>query len=148
MSGSVITKERVIAGSMLMILVLVYVFQRFDYFSFAGKALGFNGVEYPYSRFAFNRALRMVSNDTACLVLISVWFRDRRYTRLAGYLFLIEVFLILPVYLWVKLSLEGDSEISSPILSQVHRLIVIPMLMILLMVAFVYQRRQESVQNQ
>lgn len=133
---------------MLLVLMLVYVFQRVDFFSAVGTAFGYEGAAFPYTRFAFNRTIRMVLNDTACLVLISIWFRDRRYTRLAGYLFLIEVFLILPVYLWIKFSLEGDSEISSPILSQVHRLIVNPMLMLLLMVAFVYQRRQESVQNQ
>jgi hypothetical protein len=52
----------------------------------------------------------------------------------------VEVFLLLPAYFIVKLTLEGDSEISSPLLSQIHRLIVNPLLMFLLMVGFVYQR--------
>jgi exosortase F-associated protein len=148
MPPSLTTKDRLIAASMLAALVFIYIFQRVDFFSIVGKVLGFAGSEFPNSRFAFNRALRMVVNDTACIVLISIWFRDKRYTQVAGYVFCIEVFLILPLYLWIKLSLEGDSEISSPILSQVHRLIVNPMLMILLMVAFVYQRRQEAAQKQ
>jgi exosortase F-associated protein len=148
MSAPLITKDRLIAAAMLAVLVFIYLFQRVDFFSIVGEALGFTGSEFPNTRFAFNRALRMVVNDVACIVLISIWFQDRRYTQVAGYLFCIEVFLILPLYLWIKLSLEGDSEISSPILSQVHRLIVNPMLMILLMVAFVYQRRQGSAQKQ
>jgi exosortase F-associated protein len=148
MPATLITKDRLIVASMLAVLVFIYIFQRIDFFSMVGKVLGFTGSEFPNTRFAFNRTLRMVVNDTACIVLISVWFRDRRYTQVAGYIFCIEVFLVLPLYLWIKLSLEGDSEISSPILSQVHRLIVNPMLMILLMVAFVYQRRQEAAEKQ
>ena len=126
------------------VLVLIYVFQRVDFFS-----LIFGGIfEQPhaYARFSFNRAFRMIVNDIACLCLIWVWFPERKFIRLAGVVFLIEVFIILPVYLWIKLSLEGDSEISSPWLSQVHRLIVNPLLMILLMIAFLYQRKQESMQ--
>jgi exosortase F-associated protein len=148
MSDSGKTKRKLLAVSMLLVLVSTYVFQRFDFFSFFGNIFDIAGRDYPYARFAFNRALRMVINDTACVVLIAVWFRQESYTRMATWVFVVEVLVILPLYLWIKLSLEGDSEISSPILSQVHRLIVNPMLMILLMVAFLYQRRQESAQKQ
>jgi exosortase F-associated protein len=72
--------------------------------------------------------------------LIYAWFKERKYLTLSFYLFLVEVGLLLPIYFIVKLSLEGDSEISSPLLSQIHRLIVNPLLMFLLMVGFIYQR--------
>lgn len=137
-------KKKVIASLALAILVLAYLFQRFDFYGTLLNVIGANGAVHPYVKFSVNRLVRMLINDTACVILIWAWFDDRRFTRLAGYVFLIEVFILLPVYLWIKLSLEGDSEISSPMLSQVHRMIVNPMLMFLLMVAFLYQRKQES----
>ncbi len=62
--------------------------------------------------------------------------------KVAFLLFLVELFIILPLYFWIKLSTEGDSELSSPLLSQIHRLIINPTLMILLIVSFLYQKRQ------
>jgi len=50
-----------------------------------------------------------------------------------------EFFILLPIYFIMKLSLEGDSEISSPLLSQLHRMIVNPLLMIILILGLVYQ---------
>lgn len=137
-------KKKVFVALALAVLVMAYLFQRFDFYGMLMGFFGENGVGHPYVKFSVNRLVRMLINDTACVILIWAWFNDRRFTRLASYVFLIEVFFLLPVYLWVKLSLEGDSEISSPILSQVHRMIVNPMLMFLLMVAFLYQRKQEA----
>ena len=79
-------------------------------------------------------------NDFACLLLIYVFFEDKKYLKMGFWVFLIELLVILPIYLVLKLSLEGTSEISSPLLSQIHRLIVNPTLMILLMLGFVYQK--------
>jgi hypothetical protein len=46
--------------------------------------------------------------------------------------------------LGIKLGWEGDSEISSPLLSFVHRLIVNPLLMFVLMAGLVLQRYSTS----
>jgi exosortase F-associated protein len=75
-----------------------------------------------------------------------IWavFQEQKYVKVAWYVFLIEVLVILPVYFAIKLSLEGDSEISSPLLSQIHRMIVNPMLMFLLMAGFFYQRMKTN----
>lgn len=82
----------------------------------------------------------MVINDLACFVIIWALFEQKKYLRLAWYLFLIELLVILPLYFAVKLTIEGDSEISSPLLSQIHRLIVNPVLMFLLIFGFTYQK--------
>lgn len=82
----------------------------------------------------------MVANDLACMILIVVFFREKKYLTAAWYLFVVELVVILPVYFLVKLSLEGASELSSPLLSQFHRIIVNPILMILLMAGFLYQK--------
>lgn len=134
-------KRSVWIGSALLVLVLVFVFQRFNYAvaltSFLPEGLQ---ITQPNTIFIINKTIRLVLNDVACMVLIYAWFKERKYLTLSFYLFLVEVCLLLPIYFIVKLSLEGDSEISSPLLSQIHRLIVNPLLMFLLMVGFVYQR--------
>jgi hypothetical protein len=54
--------------------------------------------------------------------------------------FVVELFVVLPIYFLLKLNLEGASEISSPLLSFIHRLIVNPMLMVLTGIALAYQK--------
>lgn len=134
-------KRSIWIGGALFVLVLVFVFQRFNYAvaltSFLPEGLQ---ITQPNTVFIVNKTIRLVLNDVACMVLIYAWFKERKYLAISFYLFLVEVFLLLPIYFLVKLSLEGDSEISSPLLSQIHRLIVNPLLMFLLMVGFVYQR--------
>lgn len=117
------------------ILVVVYVFQRV--INIGGVAVNAS----PNAIFVINRTIRLILNDLACFLIIFGVFRERKYLKVAFWVFLFELLVILPGYLIVKLSLEGDSEFSSPLLSQVHRLVVNPMLMILLIAGFLYQRR-------
>lgn len=121
----------VLAG--FVILVVVYILQRVN---FAGLLGNFH----PNVIFVINRTTRLIVNDLACLLIIFGLFRERKYLKVAFGVFLVELLVILPLYFGIKLTLEGDSEISSPLLSQVHRLIVNPMLMILLIAGFCYQR--------
>jgi exosortase F-associated protein len=137
--------KRLIIGTALLVLIAVYLLQRFSY------AHAFNSL-LPESLqivnrntiFVINKTIRLILNDVACVCLIYALFPGRNYLRAAFYLFLIELFIILPVYFGFKLSLEGDSEISSPLLSQVHRLIVNPLLMFLLMIGFLHQRLKQE----
>lgn len=119
-------------GFALTALFLVYLFQGFNY------AHAFNLS--PNSTFVANRTIRLMLNDTLCMVLIAALFQKRSHLKLAGIIFLIELLIILPGYLLIKLSMEGPSEISSPLLSPIHRMIVNPLLMIILIAAFYYQR--------
>lgn len=117
----------------VLLLGIVYIFQRFNPWS------GFDSM-HPNAIFAINRIFRLILNDLACFLIIFAIFQEAKYLKIAFWVFLFELVVILPMYLVIKLSLEGDSEISSPLLSQVHRLIVNPMLMFLLIAGFFYQR--------
>lgn len=124
----------------ILVLASIFLFQRFNFLSYIMALADLNFSVHPYVYFIFNKTLRMIGNDLACMLLIYVFFRERKFLVVAWYLFLVELLVILPVYFMVKLGLEGDSELSSPLLSQFHRIIVNPVLMILLMVGFLYQR--------
>ena len=115
-------------------LVLVFMFQQFSYAHFFNSEIA-----NPNLIFIVNKSIRLVLNDTLCLGLIYGIYYDIRYVKIGSLVQLSEMFLLLPVYFYFKLTIEGDSEISSPLLSQIHRLIVNPTLMILLIIGFYYQ---------
>lgn len=122
-------------------LVAVYLLQRFSYAEvFNGRLPASWQITDPNTIFMLNKTVRLVLNDFACLVLIFALFRSRAHMQVAFYLFLVELCVMLPLYFILKLNLEGVSEISSPLLSQVHRLIVNPLLMFLLIIGFLIQR--------
>ncbi len=116
-------------------LAFVYLFQRTDALGWLCQCQAGANVH-----FIFNKSLRLVLNDLLMLVIIYAWFKDSAVTKLALWVQLVDMFLLLPLYLILKLLLEGDSEISSPLLSQMHRLIVNPTLMILIIPAIYFQR--------
>ena len=122
----------VIGSVALAALAAMYLFQGFD---FSGLAGGHSA----NVRFIINKSVRFMVNDLACLSLIVAIFNKPSYLRVSAWIFLAELLVLLPLYFIVKLSLEGDSEISSPLLSQWHRMIVNPLLMIVLMIGFLYQ---------
>jgi exosortase F-associated protein len=129
-------------GAGLLVLILVYLFQRYNYaLLFGGLVLDNPYAIHPNVAFIINKTVRLILNDLACMLLILAIFRRKSYLLIALYVFLFELFILLPAYFAIKLSLEGDTEISSPLLSFVHRLIVNPMLMLVLMAGFFYQRR-------
>ncbi|HLZ17076.1 MAG TPA: exosortase F system-associated protein [Cyclobacteriaceae bacterium] len=116
-------------------LVLVYVFQQVNYLR-----LLFSGEVSANAVFIFNRTFRLVINDLLCVILILGLFEEKKFVKMAFLVFVFELVVVLPLYFWIKLKMEGDSEISSPLLSQIHRLVVNPMLMFILMAGFYYQK--------
>lgn len=133
-------KRVVLIVAALFVLAAVYLFQQFNFLQFLTATLGLESTFHPYVTFVVNKTARLVLNDMACFALILAIFRERKYLRVAFFVFVFEMLILLPAYFIIKLSLEGDSEISSPLLSQVHRMIINPTLMILLMIGFFYQR--------
>jgi exosortase F-associated protein len=120
----------------LIALALIFVFQ---------DVAVLNQVDmHPYLRFSLRKMVRVVINDAAMLLIIYALFNKVGITRLAWRLFLIDLLVLLPVYLLVKLTIEGDSEISSPVLSQFHRLIVNPVIMLLLIPAVYFQNLRKD----
>jgi exosortase F-associated protein len=113
-------------------IAFTYIFQDFDFVSNWGFS--------ENATFAVRKALRVLLNDVFMLLFIGACFKDVKVTRLALAIQLIDSFLLLPGYLILKLTLEGDSEVSIPLLSQLHRLIINPTLMILLIPAVYFQK--------
>lgn len=138
-------KKKLLITGALIILAAVYLQQRFNYAVLLNYILP-QALDISHGNVVFivNKTIRLILNDLACLMLITALFPGKFYMKAALYLFLIELFLMLPIYFIVKLNLEGPSEISSPLLSQIHRLIVNPLLMFLLMIGFLYQRLSRS----
>lgn len=134
-------KKKVLITGALIILAAVYLQQRFNYAGLINYILPqVLEISQANTVFIVNKTMRLILNDLACFMLIIALFPGKVYMKAALYLFLLELFVILPVYFMIKLNLEGPSEISSPLLSQIHRLIVNPLLMFLLMIGFLYQR--------
>jgi exosortase F-associated protein len=126
-------RDRWIIGAFaISLLAATYLFQRLDISSLLGSFSS-------NMRFVLNKSIRFIANDIACLLLISAVFNKPAYLRLSSVFFIGEMFILLPLYFVLKLSLEGDTEISSPLLSQLHRMIINPLLMIVLMMGFFYQ---------
>jgi exosortase F-associated protein len=90
--------------------------------------------------FISNRMVRIFVNDSCMLALIYAIFHDVKVVRLAFYVQVIDLLVLFPLYLIMKLPAEGVSEISSPFLAQIHRLIINPTLMILLIAGVYYQK--------
>lgn len=123
-------------------LVVIYIFQRVSYSQFFFYTLGLAAPTAQVT-FVLDKTVRLVANDLLCLVIIHVWFADAKVTRLAWWVFIFELVIVLPVYLLAKLWLEGPTELSVPWLQQLHRLIINPLLMALLMVALLYQSNRK-----
>jgi len=122
----------------LVCLMSIFVFQQMDYLSLlAGERFS---IDSPSLAFIINRTVRLILNDTFCIILVANIFQRQEYVRVAGWIFAVELLLLLPAYLWIKLSLEGPTEISSPLLQPIHRMIVNPLLMVILIAAFYYQQ--------
>lgn len=120
-------------------LVAVYIFQRFNYSSLFSTVFPYLGSG-PNIIFITNRVTRFFLNEALCVILIYLIFQKREYLKLSLWVFCFESMVLLPAYLYFKLTLEGDSEISSPLLSTFHRMIVNPLLMFILMLGFFYQK--------
>lgn len=125
----------------MLILLIVYVFQKVSYAGIVNFILPESiAISHPYGVFIFNRTIRLILNDGACMLLIWTLFGQMKYLKAAFILFLIEFLILLPLYFVIKLNLEGVSEVSSPMLSQIHRIVVNPLLMFILIIGFYYQK--------
>jgi exosortase F-associated protein len=116
------------------LMALVYIFQN------NWLWLSPSHTQIQYLPFILNRFCRLILNDTLCIILFLAIFNSKKELTLASIVFMAEVLIVLPFYLVVKLTLEGDSEISAPLLSFIHRLIVNPLLMMVLLAGLLYQK--------
>lgn len=115
-------------------LVAVFLFQRFD-------LAGLIGVESNINRFLLNRTIRFLLNDALMIGLIYALFVERKYVIFAVYVQLAGVVLFLLPYFVLKIYFPSY---NGPLISFLHRLIVNPTLLLLLIPAFYYQRAQNA----
>lgn len=115
-------------------LVLVYLFQRFD----LASGLGVTG---SLNRFFLNRSVRFLLNDALAIGLIYALFEERKYVVFALWVQLIGVIFFLLPYFMLK---SYYPSYNGPLISFLHRLILNPTLLLLLIPAFYYQRLGKS----
>lgn len=119
-------------------LIALYIFQRFNYAELISASF------LPNTQFIINRTIRFFVNDLAVILLIYAIYQNKPLLKIAFGIQLVEMLIILPLYFYLKLSTEGPTELSSPLLSFIHRIVVNPIIMLLLIPAFYFQRKQPS----
>lgn len=130
-SANRIRKTLLIAIALLGI-ALTFLFQDFNFLNDSDIS--------EVARFILRKSLRVLLNDGFMLLLVHAWFNDHSITRLAIFIQLFDSLILLPLYFAFKIYLEGPTELSAPLLSQFHRLIINPTLMILLIPAVYFQK--------
>jgi exosortase F-associated protein len=116
-------------------LLLVFVFQQYN---LAGTLFR---VDQPLQVFLINRSFRFLLNDFFAIGVIYSLFPIRKYlffavaVQIAGLLTLLLPYFIIKIYL---------PAYNGPMINFFHRIILNPVLMILLIPAFYYQRRIEN----
>lgn len=112
-------------------LVAVFLFQRVDIASGIG-------LKDPFIvRFIVNRTIRFLLNDMFAIGLIYALFVERKYVIFSLYVQAAGVILFLIPYFILKVYWPAY---NGPLISFLHRLILNPTLLILLIPAFYYQK--------
>ena len=112
-------------------LLAFFLLQRIDY---AGMLYAF---ENPTHRFLANRLIRFLINDALAILLIYALFAEGKYVifalwvQLFGFVFLLLPYFVLKIY-W--------PAYNGPMINFLHRIILNPTLIMLLIPAFYYQR--------
>jgi exosortase F-associated protein len=112
-------------------LVTVFLFQRQDVASLLG-------VEQHIWKFIVNRSIRFVVNDVLAILLIYALFAERKYVLFAIGVQVFGLFFVLIPYFILKFNYPGY---NGPLISFLHRLVLNPTLILLLVPAFYYQKK-------
>jgi hypothetical protein len=76
----------------MLILLMVYLFQKVSYAGIVNFILPDSLIiNHPYGVFIFNRTIRLIINDGACMLLIWSLFGQMKYLKAAFIVFLIEL---------------------------------------------------------
>lgn len=112
-------------------LVLVFLFQRQDVAILLG-------VEENVWRFIINRSIRFIINDVLAILLIYSLFYERKYVLFAVWVQVFGMVFVLIPYFFIKFNFPGY---NGPLISFLHRLVLNPTLLLLLIPAFYYQKK-------
>jgi exosortase F-associated protein len=128
------TKHLAIGSVSLVGLLVIYLFQRTD----ISSIFGINGY---MPRFIFNRSVRFLLNDICAMGIIYALFQQRKYLIFALWVQVAEILLFLIPYFLIRANFPAYNGV---LISFLHRLIFNPILLLLLIPAFYYQRRLEG----
>lgn len=125
-------KKRIAVGVLCCLGLLgVFLFQRVDVAGTMGAGTS------SIARFLVNRTIRFLVNDAFAVGLIYALFATRKYVMFAIYVQLFGVFAFLIPYFILKVYFPSY---NGPYLNFLHRLILNPTLLLLLIPAFYYQK--------
>ncbi len=116
-------------------LVAVFLFQGTD----IANLLGYG--DPAIHRFLINRTIRFLLNDAFAIGIIYALFNEKKYVIFSLYVQLAGVILFLIPYFILKLYW---TTYNGPMISFLHRLILNPTLLMLLIPAFYYQRKNRN----
>ncbi len=132
-------------------LAFIYLFQlRMDFYSVLFQFSAPQVVDYinmediPPVPFVVNKVLRYLLNDLFSIAIIYGLFYEKKYARFAMYVMFFGLFVLVPAYIILFLS---QPEGFSSMLSHLHRVVMNPVLMMLLVPAFFYQRKMQGTQS-
>lgn len=127
---------RWVIGSMAVAgLMLVFLFQHLNVAAYV------TGEGRTIESFLINRTIRFLLNDFFAIVLIYALFPYRNYLVFSLWIQLAGVIIILIPYFLLKIKFP---LYNGPLLSFLHRLIMNPTILLLLIPAFYYQRYVEQ----
>jgi len=91
--------------------------------------------------FSVNKAFRYVLNDIMAITVIYGLFGKRSYVRFAMYVLLVGLLFLVPLYIYLYLAQPVG---FSSMLSHLHRIVMNPVLMMLMIPALYFQDRQSG----
>jgi exosortase F-associated protein len=113
-------------------LVMVFLFQRTNWSSLLPGS--YSSIE----EFLINRSVRFILNDILAVMLVAALFGKRNLVIIAIYVQLIGFVLILIPYIILKINYPAY---NGPLISFLHRLVLNPLLIYLLIFFFWYNER-------
>jgi exosortase F-associated protein len=122
-------------------LVMVYVFQRhlfYDPIQDVLVAYGKHPDDFNALKFAGSKVLRYILNDGFSILIIFGLFEKKKFLKFAVGVFFFGFVVLLPIYLIFSIYF---SEATYSFLNHLHRLVLNPLLMLLLIPAFYYQKQ-------
>jgi len=114
----------------LMGLGIIFIAQRFDYSLLVSDNLS------AQNQFIFNRSIRFLLNDNLVLLLIYATFYDKKYVKFGLAVEAVGFFFLLIPYFILRF----NTSIDHMYISFIHRLIINPTLMVLLIPAIYLQK--------
>ncbi|MFD1003020.1 exosortase F system-associated protein [Ohtaekwangia kribbensis] len=129
-------KVRIVLGIVSVAgLIVVFLFQRINI------AAAMEVSHHQIHQFIINRSIRFLLNDFLTIGLIFALFAERKYVIFALWVQGIGIVFFLIPYFILKIQYPAY---NGPLLSFLHRLILNPTLLLLLIPAFYYQKKISS----